>query len=86
MTYNMTIKMTINIADAKAHLADYLRRVEAGETITIARRNKPVAELRPVTQPPERQRPSGLCAGELVVPDDFDDALPAAVIDAFEGR
>ena len=31
-------------------------------------------------------RPFGLCAGEFVVPDDFDDPLPDDVLDAFEGR
>ena len=31
-------------------------------------------------------RPFGLCAGEFVVPDDFDDPLPDHVLDAFEGR
>ncbi len=84
MVYNMTMITTINIADAKAHLTDYLRRVEAGETLTIARRNKPVAELRPVRQPLERLRPAGLCQGEFMVPDDFDAPLPQSVIDSFE--
>ena len=32
------------------------------------------------------RRPYGLCAGEFVVPDDFDDPLPDDVIAAFEGR
>ena len=31
-------------------------------------------------------RPFGLCAGEFVVPDDFDDPLPDDALDAFEGR
>ena len=31
-------------------------------------------------------RPFGLCAGEFVVPDDFDDPLPDHVLDAFEGK
>ena len=31
-------------------------------------------------------RPFGLCAGEFVVPDDFDDPLPDDVLDAFEGK
>lgn len=31
------------------------------------------------------KRPFGLCAGEFVVPDDFDDPLPAEILDAFEG-
>lgn len=33
---------------ARAHLSELLRRVEAGESITITRRNKPVAVLTPI--------------------------------------
>jgi len=31
-------------------------------------------------------RPYGLCKGEFVVPDDFDDPLPDFLLDAFEGK
>jgi prevent-host-death family protein len=34
--------------DAKTHLSKLIARVEAGETITIARNGKPVARLLPV--------------------------------------
>ena len=84
MVYNMTIMPTVNIADAKSRLAEYLRRVEAGETVTIARRNQPIAELRPVPEQLRRPRPAGLCKGDFVVPDDFDAPLPQSVIDSFE--
>ncbi|HWO99017.1 MAG TPA: type II toxin-antitoxin system prevent-host-death family antitoxin [Methylococcus sp.] len=52
--------------EAKAHLSEYLAQVEAGETLIIARCNKPVAKLVPVApeqaeQP--RQRPIGLAKG-----------------------
>ncbi len=36
--------------------------------------------------PADGQRPYGLCAGEFVVPDDFDDPLPDFLLDAFEGK
>lgn len=39
---------TINIADFKDHLSEVLERVEAGEEITVCRRQQPVAVLRPV--------------------------------------
>ena len=40
---------TINVADAKRHFADLLGRVAyGGETITITRRGKPMAQLVPV--------------------------------------
>ena len=38
---------TVNIHDAKTHLSNLLARVEDGETITIARAGKPVADLVP---------------------------------------
>ena len=37
----------MDIAAAKAHLGDLVTRAEAGETITIERRGKPVAKLVP---------------------------------------
>src|SRR6266487_903204 len=40
---------TINVAEAKRHLADLLGRVAyGGETITITRRGKPMARLVPI--------------------------------------
>lgn len=35
----------IKLADAKAHLSELVDRVEAGDTIDITRRGKPVARL-----------------------------------------
>jgi len=40
----------INLADAKAHLSELVDRVEAGDTIDIARRGKPVARLAAVSK------------------------------------
>lgn len=56
----------VNIHEAKAHLSEYLARVEAGETVVIARRNKPVARLMPVESDettPRKPRPIGLAKG-----------------------
>ena len=36
---------TIGIADAKARLSELIDRVEAGETVIIARNGLPVAEM-----------------------------------------
>jgi prevent-host-death family protein len=46
--------------EAKTHLPALIRRVEAGETITITRHGRPVARLVPVTDEP------GITAGEAV--------------------
>lgn len=41
----------INLADAKAHLSELVDRVEAGDSIEITRRGKPVARLTSVERP-----------------------------------
>lgn len=35
----------VNLADAKSHLSELVDRVEAGDSINITRRGKPVAQL-----------------------------------------
>ena len=42
---------TISLADAKAHLSELIDRVEAGGTVDITRRGKPVARLTAVIRP-----------------------------------
>jgi prevent-host-death family protein len=44
----------INLADAKARLSELVDRVEAGDSINITRRGKPVARLTAVTGPRRR--------------------------------
>jgi prevent-host-death family protein len=38
---------SVNLADAKAHLSEWVARAEAGETVIITRRGKPAARLAP---------------------------------------
>lgn len=40
----------VSLAEAKAHLSKLVDRVEAGETIAISRRGKPVARLAPAAR------------------------------------
>lgn len=44
----------VNLADAKAHLSELIDRVEAGESVDITRRGKPVARLTAVAGPRQR--------------------------------
>lgn len=77
----------INIHDAKTHLSELLVRVEAGETAILCRRNRPVAELRPLPPPPSREpRPVGLARGRLQIQPAFFEPLPEAIEAAFEGQ
>ena len=76
---------TINIHAAKTQLSRLVEDAAAGEEIIIAKAGKPVARLCALaaTRP---QRVLGRLRGKIHVPDNFDDPLPADVLDAFEGR
>ncbi len=79
----------INVHEAKAKLSEYLDAIERGEHVLICKRNRPVAELRPVAAARTEPRPIGLAKGRLDVPDAFYEPLPEAGVDAFydgEGR
>ena len=43
--------LQVNVHDAKTNLSRYLARVEAGETLVIAKAGRPVAKLGPVDAP-----------------------------------
>lgn len=44
----------VNLADTKTHLSELVDRVEAGDSVDITRRGKPVARLTAVTKPRRR--------------------------------
>jgi prevent-host-death family protein len=44
----------VTLADAKAHLSELVDRVEAGDSIEITRRGRPVARLMAALQPRKR--------------------------------
>jgi len=67
MTMNETM---ININEAKAHLSKYARMVKRGGRVILCDRNRPFAEIRPLSQPGVR-RPFGLARGKIRLPDDF---------------
>lgn len=77
--------MNVTIDDLQRDPLQYLRRVEAGETIVIVRQDKAIAEIRPIASN-NQLRPFGLGAGEFTVPDDFDAPLPEDMLRAFEGK
>ncbi len=58
----------INLADAKAHLSELIARVEAGHSIDITRRGKPVARLTAVARPRKRVDASLLRALTATMP------------------
>lgn len=77
--------MQVNVHEAKTHLSRLLQRVEQGEDVVIARAGKPVAKL--VAFKEERKtRKFGSMRGQIVVADDFDDALPHDLLALFYGE
>lgn len=81
----MTMIM-LNLNQAKAHLSECIAQAEAGETVVICKRNKPIAELRAISQRGNKPRPIGLLKGQFSVPDTFFEPLPDEIVSAFEGR
>ena len=75
----------MNTHEAKTRLSRLLRRVAAGEEITIANRGVPVARLVPVSAE-GTTRKLGFFRGQMTIPDDFDAPLPTDILDAFEGK
>ncbi len=63
--------MEVNVHEAKTHLSNLLKRVEAGEEITISRAGVPVARL--IAAAPKGQtRPMGMLREKMWIADDFD--------------
>jgi antitoxin (DNA-binding transcriptional repressor) of toxin-antitoxin stability system len=77
--------LNVTVDEIQCDPLKYLPQVEAGETLVIVRYDKLIAQLRPIASS-KQLRPFGLCAGEFTVPDDFDDPLPEALLNAFEGK
>ncbi len=75
----------VSAEEIQRDLFTYLQRVEAGETVVIVRAGQAVAEVKPIVPRTKTLRPFGLCAGEFIVPDDFDAPLAEDVLNAFEG-
>jgi prevent-host-death family protein len=68
----------IGIRELRQRASDYLRRVEAGETIEVTDRGRPIALLTPIpkTPPMERLRASGDIQRAAAAWDDIPAPLP----------
>jgi len=84
--YNL-VMIQVNIQDAKTHLSRYLDEVEKGEVVVVCRHNKPIAELRRVTDSelPKEPRTFGQWDG-FGVSESFFEPLPEDVIKSFYGE
>lgn len=72
----MTTTMDIN--EAKQHLAHLLDLAKEGNEVLISEGNRPVARLTAITPDLSTHKPriAGLHAGSIWVSDDFDQELP----------
>ena len=75
----------MNTHEAKTRFSQLLRRVAAGEEITIANRGVPVARLVPIPQD-QVVRKLGIFRDQMTIPDDFDAPLSEDVLKLFEGK
>ncbi|MBA3359968.1 MAG: type II toxin-antitoxin system Phd/YefM family antitoxin [Acidimicrobiia bacterium] len=73
---------SVEVHQAKTQLSELLRRVTAGEEITITRAGEPIAKLVPIR--PRTTRTLGQDRGLYAVSDDLDRPLPDNVVDSFE--
>jgi antitoxin (DNA-binding transcriptional repressor) of toxin-antitoxin stability system len=77
------MKKEVNTHEVKTHLSRLLKRVAAGEEITISEPRKPSGSLDP--DPAEGIEPAfGMFRRKFVVPEDFDAPLPDELV--VEGR
>ncbi|MGA2686747.1 MAG: type II toxin-antitoxin system prevent-host-death family antitoxin [Candidatus Korobacteraceae bacterium] len=64
---------TVNIHQAKTHLSRLVEEAAQGEPFIIAKAGKPIVKVTPLSAPTGAQvRRLGFMAGQIAVPDDFD--------------
>jgi len=73
-----------NIHEAKTHLSRLVEQAAAGESFVIAKAGKPMVVVSAVVQaeakPPQRR---GFLAGQIDVPDDFDEMFADEIEEMF---
>jgi prevent-host-death family protein len=75
----------INLRYAEKQLSALLDKVKNGESFVITKAGRPVALLSPVQKRKRRKIRFGFMKGKIKFAPDFDDPLPAEIIEAFEG-
>lgn len=71
----------VNLAEAKAHLSELVTRAEAGESIQISRRGKPVVQLSSLARPRKRIDLAALRAVTDTMPESSADNVVRAMRD-----
>jgi len=79
--------LTVNIHDAKTYLSRLVDQAAHGEAFIIAKAGKPLVNVVPLeSDDTGTTRRLGFMAGEIAVPDDFDNMGSAEIIGLFEGN
>ena len=74
----------INLYEAKSKLSELVERALGGEDIVIAKSGKPKVRLVPVET--KRKRTFGGWEGKGWIADDFDEPLPADMLESIYGE
>ncbi|HWW05306.1 type II toxin-antitoxin system prevent-host-death family antitoxin [Collimonas sp.] len=78
---------TINIHEAKTHLSRLIEQAAKGESFIIAKAGKPLVKVMPLNAPEAGQmRRLGFMAGQIAVPDDFDQMGSSEIEQLFGGN
>lgn len=76
----------LNMHEAKTRLSAVIAGLKPGDRVVLCRRNRPVAEIRPLPAASLEARPVGLGKGLAVLPAAFFDPLPEELLGSFEGK
>jgi prevent-host-death family protein len=78
---------TVEIDEAKAHLAQLIESAAQGEPFVIADAGKPLVQVTAIEAPPAKQGKSiGFLEGQITIPDDFDEMGREEIQRLFEGN
>jgi prevent-host-death family protein len=78
--------LTINMHEAKTHLSRLVDQAAQGESFVIAKAGKPMVKVVSLQAPVAHQvRRLGFLAGQIKVPDDFDQMGAEQIMQLFEG-
>jgi len=78
---------TINIHEAKTHLSRLVEQAARGESFVIAKAGKPMVKVMAIDAPDARaMKRVGFLAGEISVPDDFDQMGRDEIEQLFDGQ
>ena len=77
---------TVNIHEAKTHLSRLIEQAAKGESFIIAKAGKPLVKVMPLNAPEAGQlKRLGFMAGQIAIPDDFDQMGSAEIEQLFGG-